>query len=43
MVGSAYGVFLRAAEQLPLADFVLRIPAKFTVGALLVPVFGQSL
>jgi hypothetical protein len=26
-----------------LADFVLLMPANFTVGALLIPLFGQSL
>jgi hypothetical protein len=34
-------VALRAVERLLLAHIVLRIPAKFTVGAVLRPLFGQ--
>jgi hypothetical protein len=34
-------VALRAVERFLLAHIVLRIPAKFTVGALLRPLFGQ--
>jgi hypothetical protein len=34
---------LRAPKSSLLAHFVIRMPAKFTVGALLDPLFGQSL
>ncbi len=42
-LGGAYNVALRATETVLLARLVLRIAAKFGVGALLVPLFGQFL
>src|SRR5215212_9902567 len=42
-LGRVCGVALRAAEKLLLAHFALFILAKSTLGALLEPLFGQSL
>ena len=40
---STRGVALRGPKKPFLADFVSRMSAKFAVGALLVPLFGQFL
>src|SRR5215213_4707370 len=38
-----FNIALRATKEGVLVHFALRIPAKSTLGALLVPLFGQSL
>ena len=40
-LGRPYNVALRATEMTLLAHFGIRILAKFTVEALLLPLFGQ--
>jgi hypothetical protein len=42
-LGHTHSVALRATEKLLLVHFVLRILAKFALGALLESLFGQSL